>query len=163
MILSHKRRTFRFCLLFLTLAYKAAASINYEKPLSIQIENLNRWKSSPEALAIQQGLGERIKARPDYPRVAEPYEGAKKWSFLYGKPFLVLEAEPNPDGGFWGVLVFKDYPRVFGLWLYDLSKVGTAWEIRAIEPFNLKIPIPIMDQLADWRVTPFWLQASTTW
>jgi len=148
------------CSALLVLACQLSASINYEKPLSIQIENLTRWNKSTEARAIQHGLGERLKPRPDYPRVAEPFEGSKKWSFLFRKPFLVLEAEPNPYGGFWGVLVFKDYPKVFGMWLYDLSNEGATWEIRSIESFKIEIPKVIRSQLNDKRLDPFWLKAS---
>lgn len=150
------------CLLLLVLRSQADGSINYDKPLSIQIENLTHWKNSAEAQAVQQGLVAMTKARSCCPRAPEVMEDLKRFEFLYSQPFLLLEAEPNGFGGFWGVVVFYGYPRVFGLWLYDIDRDGTGWEIRSVKPFKFKIPKIILEQLTDDRVDPFWLNRSNS-
>ena len=139
------------------------AGINYDKAISIEIKNLNRWKNSTEAPALQLALGGMIRQRPDNPRAPEFLRTVKPFAFLFSKPFLLLEAEPNPYGGFWGTVIFKDHPRVYGLWIFELGRDSNEWELREVLPFEIKMPKIIRHQLRDKRVKPFWLKASITW
>ena len=129
----------------------------YEKPISLQIENLTKWKNSPEAVAIRQGIKAMLQPRPNYPRVAEPFEGAKLYAPLYGKPFLTLEAKPGDFGGFFALIVFRDHPKVFRLWLYEIDK--NVFEIREMVPLRATLNKEVMDALSDKRISPFWLTA----
>ncbi len=152
------------CIFLITLVCQSAhSSINYEKPLSLEITNLTRWKNSFMAPAIQQALGAMIRPRFDSPRAPAALEGLKKYAFLYSKPFLVLEAERNPFGGFWGTVVFEDHPQVLGLWIFELGQGSNIWELREVLPFRIKMPKTIKEQLVDKRVNPFWIKASITW
>ncbi len=133
----------------------AANSHQFEKPISLQIENLSHWKKSREALAIHQSLRALIKPRPEYPRYKEPFENFKRYRHLYKTPFLVLDAESGHFGGFFALIVFKDYPRVLSLWVYEIDK--NVFEIREIEPLQATLNKVIMNELEDKRIVPFWI------
>jgi hypothetical protein len=140
---------------FSTHSYTAHPGQLKEKPISLQVENLARWKNSREALAIEQGIRALLKPRPNYPRTTEPFEDAKKIQSLFKFPFLLLEAEPNGFGGFWAVIVFKGHPKVLSLWVYEIDK--NVFEIREIEPLQVVLNAIIMDELKDKRIAPFWV------
>lgn len=126
-----------------------------EKPISLQIKNLTRWKSSPEAPAIQQGLGALLKPRQNDLRITKPFKGMKEYTSIFKTPFLLLEAEPNGFGGFFALVVFKNYPKVLRLWVYEIDK--NVFEIREILPLQVTLNKQIMNELEDKRVIPFWL------
>ncbi len=158
----NKRHTFRklvFTLVTMNVVFSAEVhasnSPQFEKPVSLQIGNLSRWKNSPEALAIQQSLQALIKPRTKYPRIAEPFENFKRYLDLYKTPFLVLDAEDGHFGGFFALIVFKDYPKVLSLWVYEIEK--NVFEIREIEPLQVTLNKIIMSELEDKRITPFWV------
>ena len=140
-----------------SLTCQSAERLVYEKPISLQIESLTRWRNSSEALAIQQGLSAMLKPRRNYPRIAEPFVLSKQYIPLYGKPFLTLDTELNDFGGFFALVVFKDYPKVFRLWLYEIDK--NVFEIREMIPLQVTLNKVIMDELKDKRISPFWLTA----
>lgn len=133
----------------------AANSHQFEKPISLQIENLSRWKNSPEALAIQQSLRALIKPRQEYSRYEEPFENFKRYHHLYKTPFLVLDAEDGHFGGFFALIVFKDFPKVLSLWVYEIDR--NVFEIREVEPLKVTLNKIIMDELKDKRIVPFWM------
>lgn len=126
-----------------------------EKPISLQIENLTRWKNSPEAPAIQQSLGAILKPRPNYPRYKEFLEEMKQYASIFRKPFLLLESEPNDFGGFFTLVVFKGHPKVFSLWVYEIDK--NVFEVREVTSLKVTLNKQIMNELEDKRIGPFWL------
>lgn len=126
-----------------------------EKPISLQIENLVRRKNSPEALAVQQALAALLKPRPNYPRISEPFEGLTQYISVFKKPFLILETEPTDFGGFFALVVFKHYPKVLSLWIYEIDK--NVFEVREIVPLQVTLNKKIMDELDDKRIASFWL------
>lgn len=133
------------------------AGASSEKPISLQIQNLTRWKNSREAPAVQQSLRAILNPRQNYPRVAETIEGVRQYSALFKKPFLLLEAEPNDFGGFFALVVFKEHPKVLRLWVYEIDK--GVFEIRETVPLQVTLNKRIMSELADKRITPFWLSS----
>lgn len=70
-------------------------------------------------------------------------------------PFLLLEAESNPLGGFFALVVFKRYPKLFRLWVYETDK--NVFEIREIEIIR-NLNNQVMDALSDPGLTKFWLE-----
>jgi hypothetical protein len=134
-----------------TLTYGAQV----EKPISLQIKDLTRWKNSPEAPAIQQSLGAILKPRENYLRSVESLKEIKQYTSLFQKPFLLLEAESNDLGGFFALVVFKNHPKVFRLWVYEIDK--NVFELREISPLQVTLNKIIMTDLADKRVAPFWM------
>jgi|GEM_PF-3273813 hypothetical protein len=141
-------------LTYSTLLYGA----NSEKPISLQIANLSRWKNSPEASAIRQSLGAIHKQRRNYPRVTEPFKGASKYTTIFRKPLLLLDSEPNHFGGFFALAVFKNYPKVFRLWIYEIDK--NVFEVREVIPLRVNLGKMIMNELEDKRIVPFWQYGS---
>lgn len=117
---------------------------NLEKPISLQVTNLTRWKNSREAQAIQRALSSRPK-------------GDNKYASVFKKQFLVLEAEPNDFGGFFALVVFKNYPKVLQLWVYEIDK--NIFEVREALPLRVTLNKIIMSELEDRRLAPFWLTA----
>ncbi len=128
---------------------------NFEKPISLQIENLTRWKNSSEAPAIQQGLGAILKPRRNYLRITEPFKGVRQYTSIFKKPFLLLEAEPTDFGGFFALVVFKSNPKVLRLWIYEIDK--NVFEVREAVPLQATLNKKIMNELDDKRIAPFWL------
>lgn len=72
-----------------------------------------------------------LKPRENYPRSLESMKKIKQYAPLFRRPFLFLEAEPNGFGGFFALIVFKDHPKVFSLWVYEIGK--NVFELREIE------------------------------
>jgi hypothetical protein len=128
---------------------------NHEKAISLQIENLTRWKNSLKAPAIQQSLGAILKPRQNYPRYKEFSEEMKQYTSIFKGPFLLLEVEPNDFGGFFALIVFKDYPKVLSLWIYEIDK--NIFEVREVTPLKVTLNKQIMNELEDKRLAPFWL------
>ena len=60
-----------FLITFVCLGVLFEARASCENPISLQIENLTRWKSSPEAAAIKQSLRAILEPRPNYLRSPE--------------------------------------------------------------------------------------------
>jgi hypothetical protein len=129
-----------------------------ENPILLQIQNLTRWKNSTEAPAVQQSLGAILKPRRDYPRFVSFLEEMKQYTSLFRKSFLLLEAEANGFGGFFALVVFKNHPKVFSLWIYEIDK--NVFELREITPLQVTLNKIIMSELEDKRVTPFWVTSS---
>lgn len=130
-----------------------------EKPISLQIKDLTRWKNSSEASAVQQSLGAILKPRSNYPRFMGFTKEMEKYSSLFRKPFLLLEAESNDLGGFFALVVFKNHPKVFRLWVYEIDK--NVFELREIIPLQVTLNEIIMNDLADKIVIPFWVASSS--
>ena len=130
-------------------------AVTPEKPISLQIENLTRWKNSTEAPAIQQSVLAILKPRQNYPRSLESLKEIKQYTPLFKKPFLLLDAEPNDLGGFFGLLVFKNHPKVLRLWIYEIDK--NVFEVREIEPLRVTLNKEIMSELENKGIAPFWL------
>lgn len=126
-----------------------------EKPISLRIENLERWKSSKNATAVRQSLGAILAPRQNYPRSDESLRGVKSYFSLFKKPFLLLEVEPNDMGGFFALVVFKTYPKVLNLWIYEIDK--NVFEVREVMPLRVSLNKIIMTELEDKRIDPFWL------
>jgi len=126
-----------------------------EKPISLQIKDLTRWKNSPESSAIQQSLGAILRPRANYLRSLESLKEIKQYVPLFQRPFLLLEAEPNGFGGFFALVVFKNHPKVFSLWIYEIDK--NVFELREIEPLKVTLNKIIMNDLADKKVVPYWV------
>lgn len=126
-----------------------------EKPISLQIKSLTRWKRSHEAPAIQQSLGAILKPRQNYPRSLESLKEIKQYASLFQKPFLLLESESNDFGGFFALVVFKGHPKVFRLWVYEIDK--NVFEVREVIPLKVTLNKQIMNELKDRRIGPFWL------
>lgn len=137
----------------------SAYSAQVEKPISLQIKDLTRWKNSPEAPAVQQSLNAILKPRQNYPRSLVSLREIKQYFSLFQRPFLLLEAEPNGFGGFFVLVVFKDDPRVFSLWIYEIDK--NVFELREMTPLKMTLNKAIMDELKDNGITPFWITASS--
>ena len=95
-----------FLITFVSLGVLFEARASSENPISLQIENLTRWKSSPEAAAIKQSLRAILEPRPNYLRSPETLKELKQYTELFRKPFLLLQAEEN---GLTRVLTF--YPQ----------------------------------------------------
>lgn len=153
-------KTIKILALVLFLVFGFSVSIygaQPEKPISLQIKNLTRWKKSYEAPAIQQSLGAILKPRQNYPRSLESLEEIKQYTPLFQKPFLLLEAEPNGFGGFFALVVFKGHPKVFSLWVYEIDK--NIFEVREVTPLKVTLNKQIMNELADKRIAPFWLNS----
>lgn len=125
-----------------------------EKPISLQIADLSPWKNSPEAPAIQQSLDALLQPRRNYPRVTEPFKGASKYTSIFRKPFLLLETEPHDFGGFFALVVFRNYPKAFRLWIYEIDK--NEFEVREVIPLRVNLNKTIMKELEDKRISPFW-------
>jgi hypothetical protein len=125
-----------------------------EKPISLQIESLTRWRNSLETPAIQQSLNAILKPRQNYLRSLESLKEIEQYAPLFPKPFLLLEAAPNDFGGFFALVVFKNHPKVFRLWVYEIDK--NVFEFREIIPLQVTLNKEIMSELADKRVAPFW-------
>jgi hypothetical protein len=130
-----------------------------EKPISLQIKDLTRWKNSSEASALQQSLSAILKPRPNYLRSLDSLKEIKQYSFFFQRPFLLLEAEPNGLGGFFALVVFKDHSKVFSLWIYEIDK--NVFELREVTPLKVTLNKIIMDELKDNGITPFWMTASS--
>ena len=133
----------------------ATYGANPEKPISLQIENLTRWKNSLETPAIQQSLNAILKPRQNYLRSLESMKEIKQYAPIFSRPFLLLEAESNDFGGFFALIVFNSHPKVFRLWIYEIDK--NVFELREIIPLQVTLNKEIMSELADKRVTPFWV------
>jgi hypothetical protein len=80
-------------------------------------------------------------------------------SSLFQKPFLLLEAESNDFGGFFALVVFKDRPKVFRLWIYEIDK--NVFEPREIIPLQVTLNKIIMNDLSNQKVKPFWRASSS--
>jgi hypothetical protein len=118
-----------------------------ERPISLQFSNLSKWQSSSEALAIQKSLGAHVPAGGISNQIQQIIAAKKT-------PFLLLETERNRFGGFFALVVFKDYPKLLRLWVYEIDK-GT-FEIRdAISLRNLNNPV--MDALRNPGLSKFWI------
>jgi len=128
---------------------------NIEKPISLRIESLIRWKNSSEAPAIQQGLSAILKTRHNYPRITESFKGEKEYASVFRKPFLLLDAEPNDFGGFFALVVFKSYPKLLRLWIYEIDK--KIFELREAVPLQVTLNKQIMKELEDKRIAPYWM------
>lgn len=128
--------------------------VNPEKPISLQIKNLTRWKNSPEASAIQQSLDALLKPRQNDLRITKPFKGMKQYTSIFKTPFLLLESEPNGLGGFFALVVFKNHPKVLRFWVYEIDK--NVFEIREILPLQVTLNKQIMNELEDKRIIPFW-------
>ncbi len=126
-----------------------------EKSISLQVKDLKYWRNSRQASAIKQSISALVIAPSDFLRIAEPFKNAKKYRHLYKSPFLVMEAEPNDFGGFWALIVFKGYPKVLSIWVYEIDK--NVFEIREIEPLKVTLNKLIMNELEDKRIAPFWI------
>ena len=146
-----------FLITFVSLGVLFEARASSENPISLQIENLTRWKSSPEAAAIKQSLRAILEPRPDYLRSPETLKELKQYTELFRKPFLLLQAEENGFGGFFALVVFKDYPKVLRIWIYEIDK--NVFEIREAIPLRVTLNKRIMSELADQRMTRFWLSS----
>lgn len=134
--------------------------VQVEKPISLQIKDLRRWKNSSEVSAVRQSLAAMLNPRPSYPRFMDFTKKIRKYSHLFQKPFLLLEAESNEIGGFFALVVFKDHPKVYRLWLYEIDK--NLFELREIAPLKVTLNKIIMDDLANKRVHPFWVAAGSS-
>jgi hypothetical protein len=128
---------------------------NPEKPISLQIKNLTRWKNSSEAPAVQQSLGALLKSRQNDLQITKSLKGMKQYTSIFQNPFLLLETEPNSFGGFFALVVFKSYPKVLRLWIYEIDK--NIFEIREILPLQVTLNKRIMNEFEDKRIAPFWL------
>lgn len=135
---------------FLNLLYAAT-----EKPISLQISNLTRWKNSHEAPALRQSLGTILKKCGKSRQIIEPFDNVDKCTSIFKKNFLLLDAEPNDFGGFFALVVFKKYPKVFRAWIYEIDK--NVFEVREMIPLRVTLNKAIMNELEDKRITPFWL------
>ena len=141
---------------FMALGFSAQLhGANSEKPISLQIENLTRWKNSAEAPAIQQSIGALIKPRQNYPRSPESVKEIKQYTSAFKQPFLLLDAEPNDFGGFFGLVTFENHPQVLRLWIYEIDK--NVFEVREVESLPVQLNKEIMNELKDKRISPFWL------
>lgn len=128
-----------------------------EKPISLHIENLTRWKTSKQAPAIQQSLRAIVTPRQNYLRSTETFKEVKQYKKLFQKPFLLLDAEANDFGGFFALVVFKNHPKVLRLWIYEIDR--DVFEIRDAVPLQVTLNKAIMSELADKRIAPFWLSS----
>lgn len=131
---------------------------NSERPISLQVENLAHWRNSSKASEIQQSLGAILKPRRNYPRSLESLKEIKQYSSLFQQPFMLLEVEANEFGGFFALIVFKSYPKVFRLWVYEVDK--NLFELRMMTPLQVKLNKKIMSELDDKRIIPFWVPSS---
>ncbi len=131
---------------------------NSEKPISLQIENLAHLRNSSKASAIRQSLVAILKPSPNYPRSLESLKEIKQYDSLFQRPFVLLEAEPNKFGGFFALIVFKNHPKVFRLWVYEVDK--NVFELRMMTSLQVKLNKIIMSELDDKRIIPFWVSSS---
>jgi len=81
-----------FLITFVCLGVLFEARASSENPISLQIENLTRWKSSPEAAAIKQSLSAIHEPRPNYQRSLKTVKELKQYTERSRKPFLLLQA-----------------------------------------------------------------------
>jgi hypothetical protein len=141
----------RFLLFWLVAmsSFSTSYGIEPEKPLSLQIKNLTHWKNSAEAPAIQQSLGAILRSDRNDPTTSLEYVS------IFKKPFLLLTVEPNALGGFFAVVVFKDYPKAFRLWIYEIDR--HLYQIREAIKLSVTLNKEIMNELDDKRITRFWL------
>lgn len=146
------------CFVVLSLSAQLCGAAS-EKPISLQIENLSRWKNASEASAIRKSLHAVLKPHPDHPQSAKLLKILKMNSSLIERPFLLLDVESNDFGGFFGLVVFKNHPHLLRLWVYEIDK--NVFEVRDIEQLSVKLSKTIMDELKDSRITPFWLTPSS--
>ncbi len=126
-----------------------------EKPISLQIKNLTRWKYSYEAPAVQQSLGAILRPCQNYPRFKDFLEEMKQYRSIFTESFLLLEAEPNGFGGFFALVVFKGHPKVLRVWTYEIDK--NVFEVREVEPLRVTLNKEIMNELKAKEISPFWL------
>ena len=126
-----------------------------ERPISLEIHNLTRWRNSAEADAIQQSLRAILHPRKNHPRAPTILADFDLYQPLFKEPFLLLEAENNPFGGFFALVVFKGDTKVLRLWVFEIST--NVFELREIEPFRGISDKRILDDLADKRIGSFWI------
>jgi hypothetical protein len=146
----------RLTLITLVLMAIAALGDPKDKPISLQRENLIRWKNSPVTQGLRKAFKSLRATKKNCSQCGEPFEGAFRYMKLYERPFLTVDMEPNDFGGYFVLLVMRDYPRVFEAWVYRLA--NGEYKLRELNPLEPKLNNEVMGAIADVRLTSFWIR-----
>jgi hypothetical protein len=143
-------------MLLMALPTMGKESSRDSKPISLQPKNLLRWKNSPVTQGLRKAFARLLATRKSCPECAEPFEGAFRYMNLYTRHFLTVDMEPGDFGGYFVLVVMKDYPRVFEAWVYQIDK--GEYQLRELNPLEPRLDKEVMDAIADRRLTSFWIR-----
>lgn len=147
------------CLLFLVIVGLTLPlfGATVSKPTSIQIKKIQFWKNSKEAWALQQSVRAIFSPRQNYPRSEESLDEIRRHFELFKKPLLILDTQQNDFGGFFALVAFKGYSKLFRIWIYEIDQ--GIFEIRDMIQLKEDINAKFISDHEDKRLVPYWLNS----
>lgn len=127
-------------------------------PIVLTHPALTHLRNSQAVRSIRDAFESATTQRRRCFKCSESFPNALRYASLIGNPFIAVEMEANGFGGFFVLIVFKDHPKLFRLWVYETD--AGKLQIRDMTPLPITLNIAIMNELADNAYAPYWLRAT---